>query len=263
MVVHRNHHLVYSCLFVHYPGNTSFVFTAPVSADSLPDSSLYSLSLQAFEQLCLWAFREGSILLQIMTEPADTDRQSFCHNAGFSKLTDLVYLARSCHNHEPPSTLSPDIRWIPYEDQHHALLKSVIAQTYKDSLDCPELENLRSMEDIVIGHKAAGLFDPRWWHILFFQNTPAGVLLLTPLRSGNAMEITYMGLCPAFRKKGLGNTLVRQAIYYTSQSHVDNLILAVDCRNLPAYSLYTGNGFNPFLRRTVLIRPHNPKANSS
>ena len=51
----------------------------------------------------------------------------------------------------------------------HALFAETILQTYRDSLDCPGLNGVRQIEDIIAGHKASGEFDPALWFLLCEQ----------------------------------------------------------------------------------------------
>ena len=45
-------------------------------------------------------------------------------------------------------------------------IAALIEATYRDSLDCPALAGLRHIEDVMAGHKAAGLFSPHRWLLL-------------------------------------------------------------------------------------------------
>ena len=42
---------------------------------------------------------------------------------------------------------------------------AVLQATYEGSLDMPELEGTRGLEDILAGHQAAGLFVPERWRL--------------------------------------------------------------------------------------------------
>jgi ribosomal protein S18 acetylase RimI-like enzyme len=252
IVVHDQKPL-HACLFVPNEGRSAFVFTScPSSAEPEPPEWTQARE-DALQQLCRWAFDSGSTLLQILLEPGDTLRRELCLRCGFRALTDLVYLFRLSDSPLPAPEPSVGIRWLSYQPQHHELFKSVIAQTYRYSLDCPELENLRDLEDIVLGHKAAGQFHPDLWNLLLLRDEPLGVLLLAPMKSGDTMELTYMGLCPAARRRGLGSVLLSQALALTGSFNIKSLTLAVDYRNQPACRLYRRFGFTVFLRRSVLI----------
>ncbi len=250
MVLLHRETIVAACCFVPQDGGTAFVFT------SLPpvQTELFPLMLTAHQQMAQWAFNEGSNLLQILLEPEDLSRRDLCRAAGYEELTELLYLRR--HVDHPPLTiaLSDSIRWTTYTPDRHEQFKSVIAQTYEKSLDCPELTGMRDMEQVVRSHKSAGRFDPDCWFLMLQNDRPVGVLLLSPLNDPDAMELTYMGLTPAARSGGLGAQLLAHAIDRTRRAGRETLTLAVDCRNTPAIKLYRFFGFETLFPRRVLIR---------
>lgn len=246
--------IVHACLFVCQPGRSAFVFTSPVRSKGSSDSSLSSLAIQTLRSTCQWAIREGASLIQIVTEPEDVNRQNLCRRSGFRKLTDLIYLLRSA---DPSPAVRPRLpapmRWLTYAPEHKNLFGRVIRQTYKDSQDCPELSDLREIEDVLASHRVAGDFRPELWRLLLQGDEPLGVLILSPLRSQDALELTYMGLSPSARGKGIGRLLLAEAFYLSDRFGALPLTLAVDCRNETAYRLYRGAGFQVVLRRTVFI----------
>lgn len=254
--------LRHAALFIPRPGHTAFLFTSCPSyasgeqgagADKVAwaDSEL---AAQALEGVCRWAWDSGVKLLQVMVDPADSERQRLCLDNGFGRLTDLIYLVHSDEVVGDDDFDASAFSWLSYDSGYHDLFKSVMLQTYRASLDCPELENLRDIEDVIEGHRGSGQFDRQWWKLFLWQDEPVGVLLLMPLRSQRMMELTYMGLCPAARGRGLGKVLVGEALRCRDGSGNDHLMLAVDCRNKPARDLYEGFGFRTILCRTVFIR---------
>ncbi|KPK77039.1 MAG: hypothetical protein AMJ79_04600 [Phycisphaerae bacterium SM23_30] len=244
----------HACLFVPQAGGTAFVFLSRPAQTEATDAELWDLAVQTLRQLCRWAFVEGSNLLQVLLEPADFVRGELCLAGGFQRLTDLIYMFGTGNELPPPRHMGSGLSWLSYDRSHHDLFKQVIKQTYRHSLDCPELEELREIEDVIRSHQAAGEFDGRYWKVLFDRDQPVGVLLLVPLRTPEAMELTYMGLCPEARGRGLGGFMLREALAGAHQCQNRILTLAVDCRNRTAYHLYSKFGFKTVLRRTVMIQ---------
>ncbi len=253
VVIARDSRLVYAGLFVPNPGGTAFLFSSPPAAEKSGGVDFISLSAQALDGLCQWAFREGSVLLQLLAEPGDGGRQELCRRSGLRHLTELVYLFRLSEA-EAELPKAPGGQWLGYCREHHELFKETIARTYEGSQDCPELEGLRTMEEVLRGHQAGGRFDPRWWKLLRIEGKAAGVLLLMPLRSGDAMELTYMGVCPEYRQQGWGRCLLAEAVVSARMSGARCLTLAVDRRNERADRLYRSLGFQEMLRRVVYYR---------
>ena len=280
IVVVRGGKIIYTCLFVSSPGRTAFIYTSgsPVAKGAEDDSAA-----QALKQLCRWAFEQDCNLLQVMLEPADNVRRQICLRSGFKQLTDLIYLFRSCKRQEAEYTTSENVNWLIYDKKHHDLFKQVLLETYRDSLDCPELENIREAEDVIRSHKSSGCFDPRCWKLLLCGESPedlskadpkrekqlieidqqffkgeskgcsaGGVILLAPLQDGSTMELVYMGLSPAVRGRGLAKVLLHEALACAGRSGANSMVLAVDCRNYIAHQLYKSFGFHEAIRRTVL-----------
>lgn len=249
MVVTKEDQILYSCFFVPNSGGTAFIFTSD-PADLNNDDK--ESAVQAFEQLRQWTIQEHCNLVQLLLEPDDTQRRDICLRCGFRHLTDLIYLYRFADSIPDETIFSPHLSWQQYDPQHHELFKHVISQTYRDSLDCSELENLRDMEETVSAHKSAGQFDPQWWKILLLNDQPVGVLLLSPLPSGDTMELTYMGLIPSARGQGLAKSLITHAISSARLNNIKTVLLAVDIRNHLARKLYDSLGFKEIFQRTVM-----------
>jgi len=238
--------IIYSCLFVAKEGGTGFV----LSSDCSP---LREYAVQALRKLSLWAFAQGCTLLQVLLDSNDSVRRDICLHAGFRCLTDLIYLKRSLSIKNPIVSVESMVEWTGYSEQHYELFKKIIMKTYIQSLDCPEMEDLRDMEDVMKSHRAAGKFDPRWWRLLLWNDQPAGVLLMTPLSCGTIMELTYMGVCPDTRGRGFGKNILIEALQCGREYGASSIVLAVDRRNHFARDLYRTFQFEELFCRVVLI----------
>jgi len=179
-----------------------------------------------------------------------------CLKGGFARLTDLIYMFRLCDSDWPLEDydLTEPMRWVHYEPRRHEQFKEVVARTYEGSLDCPELEGLRDMEDVLRAHKGSGDFDEQLWKLLMRDEEPVGVLLLRRSLSGHSLELVYMGLVPDLRRRGLGPAMLTEALRCGRDGGAEFVALGVDCRNHPAYRLYKSFGFNVLQRRIVLYR---------
>lgn len=245
--------LVAACLCIHQQGRYAFALTSPCPPPTPSSGDLSHLAVETVRQSCLDAFKQGACFVQMLLEPNDTDRLDICCRAGFRRLTNLIYMLRIPPSPTPLEKPQPHLAWLSYQPGNHQQFKEVIAQTYQQSLDCPELENLRDMEDVIVAHRAGGQFDPNLWLLLLHRQEPAGALLLTPQPPQKSLEVTYMGLCPAYRKKGLATFIMHHALALAARQHTAALTLAVDERNAPACNLYRRFHFNELFRRTVLL----------
>jgi ribosomal protein S18 acetylase RimI-like enzyme len=133
--------------------------------------------------------------------------------------------------------------------------------TYHDSLDMPELESIRSLDDVLASHRAGGRFVAERWQVGRVGGEPetTAVLLLSEIADRGAWEVAYLGLSPPARGRGLGRAVLAHALEMAAAANVPRLELAVDVRNHPATRLYRLAGFTPFDQRAVhlasLTRP--------
>ncbi len=128
----------------------------------------------------------------------------------------------------------------------------MLRASYTSSLDMPELEGARSLDDILESHRATGRFVPDRWRLGQVPGEPhaAAILMLSEVPDRDVWEIVYLGLTPAARGRGLGRQIIAHALEL-ARPHASRLELAVDIRNRPATRLYDATGFVVFDRRSV------------
>jgi ribosomal protein S18 acetylase RimI-like enzyme len=181
------------------------------------------------------------------------------------RVTELLYLERDTATPllpgdatprgaegGPTASPAPDFDWRPFDASIEAEFRAVLQATYLGSLDMPELEGTRGLDDILAGHQSAGLFVPDRWRLGRIPGEPeaAAVLLLAEAPGRDAWEVVYLGLTPAARGRGLGRAAIRHALEL-ARGHAPVLELAVDLRNTPAVRLYQSTGFTPRDHRSV------------
>jgi GNAT superfamily N-acetyltransferase len=197
----------------------------------------------------------GVSLTQVIG-PERASRWDFVlEEAGFVRLTDLVYMTRSVCNvttTSHPRTLGNDQRWVRYSAESESLFCEAIGRSYMQSMDCPELTNVRTVPQSLSSHRAVGVFDPATWFVLVKGDEPHGVLLLNKVRREPVMEMVYMGVSQLARGSGVADLLMDQAIR-TTAAYAKSLILAVDARNEPARRLYVRWGLVEIARRAAWI----------
>jgi ribosomal protein S18 acetylase RimI-like enzyme len=186
------------------------------------------------------------------------------NQGGMPRVTELLYLERET---SAPMWSTPKgfqrlaargpcssigFYWRPFEPAMEAEFRSVLQATYQGSLDMPELEGARELDDILQGHRSAGRFVAERWRLGRIPGEPeaAAVLLLAEIPHRDVWEIIYLGLTPAARGRGLGHEALQHALEL-ARAHVPRLELAVDLRNIPATRLYQSSGFVIRDRRAV------------
>lgn len=202
----------------------------------------------------------GIRLAQCLLGPTDAGLRAALCAVGFSEIAELLYMeCPSCtvtlRNESIGHSETAEASWMTYSSQNHEQLAALILETYRESLDCPGLSGLRDIEDIITGHKSAGIFRPERWLVYVREGRPVACILLgeSPLRS--ALEVVYMGVHPSSRGQGLGSLLLAKALEMAHAQGIERVTLAVDARNAPALAIYRRFGFETCYRRTAMICP--------
>jgi mycothiol synthase len=247
-VAHWAGRLVASVLPVHHPGRTMLLLLPHRVVGRLQQEAVAQLA----EMVCAQGRARGMHLAQCLLE--DGGARAAVERAGFGHLADLAYLHARPPAEMPVAELPPGWTWQDYRQDTHGLFAQAIAASYKGSLDCPALTGLRSMDDVLAGHMATGVFEPELWGVACDGAVPAAVLLLSPLHGAAGIELVYLGVHPDYRGRGLGDLLMRRALRVAADRGRQGLSLAVDAANAPALKLYWRHGFRTVGRKAALLR---------
>lgn len=172
---------------------------------------------------------------------------------GFGYQVDLLYLA--CPSDRfPAAHPSSDCRLVAYCPADRARLGRLIERTYEGTLDCPQLNGMREVGDILDGYQQTGEFDPSRWSFLQHEGQDVGCLLLASHPQQQQWELVYLGLIPGARGRGWGLDATRQGQWLAAQAGCRQMVLAVDADNRPAIAAYAAAGFQAWNRRSVLLK---------
>lgn len=243
--------LILAALPIPSPGRTMLVFASPA-----PSRAAEGTVSQLIDAACEAAEGRGVHLAQALIDPVDEVGRRVFTAAGFVAMAELVYLSGPPRADVTAPVPPPaGLHWEGYTLQNHARFAEAILASYEESLDCPALNGVRDIEDVIDGHKASGTFDPRHWMILCEAERPLGVLLLADTgRGGEAMELVYLGLSRAARGRNLGEVMMTRAMGIVTAYGYQRLTLAVDARNVPALKLYYRQGMNRVASKIALMR---------
>jgi GNAT superfamily N-acetyltransferase len=183
------------------------------------------------------------------------DVPTFCSAGQFRFLSDLIHLA---------AEISPnDITGKPYRLQFIPLsdcpdniadrLQRLVKETYRNSLDFPDLMQIAPVEHVLQGYKTASLFRPELWFFVQQEGVDIGVLFLTDAPP-DQFELTYMGLIDSTRRQGFSKEIVRFAKETASRWGCLLLLTSVDEKNVPACQSYLAQGFKAWDRKKVYVR---------
>ncbi len=244
-----------ACTCLESPGRTAMLFLPDGRLNLSPPGVISRLAATVVEEL----LTRDVNLIQCLLAPNDESNTVALRRAGFHELAELLYLEWNATidvpiSMSPIASVSPRLTWATYDVNTENEFREVIAASYVGSLDCPSLSQLRSIEDTMTSHKAAGRFDPTQWLLLRENGRAIGCNLLceNPLRP--ILEIVYMGVHPDARGKGHARRLLRTGLSLAHHAGFTRVTLAVDAGNSPALHLYRSEGFHETMRRRAFIR---------
>ena len=194
----------------------------------------------------------GIVHAQALFSPDELHDGAALQRVGFQYLTRLQLYQReivALDRHTVPST---ELQFIPYTEADPTVFARTLLATYDGTLDCPELNNLHSIEDTVAAYLGDRGARPFCW-LVGAKTDAVGVLILTAVPRSSVLEISYLGLIPAVRGRGMGQALINFTIRHGSSIGSTAVHLSVDRRNEPAHRLYLGKGFGLYDEREVLL----------
>lgn len=197
-----------------------------------------------------WLRGQGVKLAQALLAPEDMPLAGPLLRAGFRRATALWYLRHDLGG--LPPVIHGGLNYSTFAITGPAAFTAMLARTYEDTQDCPEISNARTAPEALAGHMAGG-FDPNYWWLASAGGEAVGLLLVNPAVDGGGWEIAYVGVASEHRRRGYGRELVRKALLEAKAAGQPNVSLAVDARNAPALAMYRRLGFESHESREVLL----------
>jgi ribosomal protein S18 acetylase RimI-like enzyme len=194
---------------------------------------------------CAWLRGRGVKVCQAFAPASEAADMAPLERCGFRHTTQLALLESDLSAVREPSRLSFAAHRPPPEE----FARTLIA-THEGTLDCPELNAPRTPREILAGFPPSGAAE---WHLASLNGEPVGVVLMEYAKDFETAELTYLGVVPAFRGRGLGAELLRFALCEASGARLCELKVSVDARNVPAMKLYARHGFTEYDRREVWL----------
>jgi len=200
-----------------------------------------------------WLRAQGVKLGQSMLDPHEEDFGLSLERNGFAALTRLWVLH---HDGNIPVELLANeerLRFVTYSDPWRETFNRVMMESFEATLDCPEINGVRTVDEVLEGHRASGTYSPDRWWLALDGKEPVGVVIATPLTGRPVWELTYLGLIPSGRGRKLGRELVLKVLWEARAAGVSDVELTVDQRNTPAWNVYRRLGFEVIDQRRVYM----------
>ncbi len=245
------HGPVAASLAILSPGRTGVVLHS--TAESVfVDSDALSALLAAQADDVLGG--DATLVQALLPATSRADIAAF-EAAGFGLLAELLYMRQTLRG-RTANALAEGValRFECYNSGNYNEFASTVQASYADSLDCPALSGLRDIQDVLAGHKAAGIFREDLWTIAYCDGRPAGVVLLNQNLTQNVADLIYMGVAKPFRGRGVGRILLARAAELAISHRFGAVALAVDATNTYARRLYERAGFIQTHSRMAYMR---------
>jgi ribosomal protein S18 acetylase RimI-like enzyme len=200
-----------------------------------------------------WLRERGAKLGQALMHPREAHLALPLERSGFAHITRLWYLRRQLPAAAALPSRTGRLCYQSYAGCDQDRFHQTLLRTYEGTLDCPEVNGVRNLNEVMTGHRAQGSYDPAQWWLALEEGQPVGVLLLSEMPEWMAWDVAYVGVVPEARRRGLGRELLLKALTETQAAGVTQVTLSVDERNRPAWALYTALGFEPYDQREVYL----------
>jgi ribosomal protein S18 acetylase RimI-like enzyme len=199
---------------------------------------------------CAWLRERGVKVCQAFVAAGELADVAALERRGFRHVTRLVFLRREVGPEF--GALTPLVRWSPWAAEPTRAQLELLLATHEGTLDCPELNDARTADEILAGFRPTDTANRSWWNARDEGGTLVGVVLVVGGGDG-ALEVSYLGLVPSARGRGLAGALLQFADQVARLASSPALTVSVDARNTPAMKLYARHGFVEYDRREVWL----------
>jgi mycothiol synthase len=230
------------------PGRTAIV-SPPRCAEGEPAEASRQLLAAVLQRLSA----DGVQLAQSLLESDSGPDATLLAQHQFRHVCELQYLV-SVRGAFPRNEPRCSLTFVGYTSDVHARLAEIVRRTYVGSLDCPAIEGVRHIDDVLAGYQASGVWDPARWLLVRHGERDVGCLLLTDDPPNDQWELIYLGIVPEQRGHGWGLAAVRHAQWLTGVASRQRLVVAVDAANGPALAAYAAAGFLTWDQRSAFVR---------
>jgi mycothiol synthase len=193
---------------------------------------------------CDWLRTSGVKVCQAFASTEECSDMASLERNGFDRVTQLVFMRREVdivagwsRSSRVPARCCP---WSGVLTDEEA---GVLLATQEATLDCPELNGVRTPQEVLDGFSPGSPTNCSWLYTIDEGGEMIGVLLFDKGPEPFVLELSYLGLIPSVRGRGLGGTALAFANAVAAGCGYQSVSVSVDARNEPALRLYRRHGF--------------------
>ncbi len=189
-----------------------------------------------------WLRGQNARFAHLLLPPEDSARAEILLPFGFdyvSKISLWQHSLRGIHAAPLPAGVALET-WRLGNDKRFA---RTMEATFAETLDIPEMNGQRTGAELLACHRVEGVFRPHCWHLATCGGKDVGLALVNEKPDG--WELSYLGVIPSWRGRGVGRALLSAALQSARAREAPQLYVSVDVRNDPALQLYREGGFFP------------------
>jgi ribosomal protein S18 acetylase RimI-like enzyme len=242
----RGCRMVGACAMIAHRDATGWIWP-PVVVGYGHDSVAAALLRHGMQTLA----QRGSKIVQCQVDPREPFH-GLAESVGLRRLTTVLTLSVRCDAFGARETPTP-VQFDTLNSGNLAQFKKLIARSYEGSLDCPELDQLRSAREAISGYLVDSRFDPALWLLARDAQGPIGCVVCTWDGEQRLGELQYLGIVPGRRRSGFGRVLCVRALAQLRARGARSADVTVDAHNTPALKLYEAIGFRERQRRDAYL----------
>jgi len=246
LIVAREGARIIGTILVHLlPGSPSATVFPPGALDR---TTADALARKAVERLVEAGVKQAQTFLR----PADAARAEPLLRAGFRHM---AYFSMQIRTLELLKVIEPPTKaiWFAPATAQTPGFATTLEATYEGTLDCPELNDLLEIQDVLKSYQHFPKGEAPGWFLVMEARKPIGVVLLGPGTRAGIVQLSYLGLVPSARGRGRGRDLLRFALREAASRFAECLVVSVDERNSPALQLYVNEHFREYDRQEIYL----------
>ncbi len=202
---------------------------------------------------CTWLRQRGTKLAQCLLGRSELALGEPLLRHDFRHICHLWYLRHDLQLTAAQLVDPGRLQFRTFAEVGQALFQEVLLQSYQDTLDCPEVTGVRTIEEVMAGHQAQGRFDSHRWWLASQNDNPIGVIIASPQADTGDWDLSYLGAVPQARGQGFGREMLHFVLVEARAAGAIQMTLSVDGRNTPAQQLYRTAGFQTNDHREILL----------